>query len=80
MKKFEKNKNLKYNIVIQSCMSRLPENLRIVFRPTDVQYKRLMKLMALGKYKHLSELIRHIVEIGLDALEKKYRNVEVSDE
>jgi len=55
-------------------MSKLPDNLRIVFRPTETQYKRLQKIYADGtrKYKHLSEVIRHIMEIGLDELEKEY--------
>jgi len=50
----------------------IPENLRIVFRPTDEQYRRIMVIMGLGKFKHMSELIRHVLEIGLDDLEKRH--------
>ena len=42
---------------------------RIVFRPTDKQKMRLDKIMESGKYKHLSELIRHLIEIGLKEIE-----------
>jgi len=46
-------------------------NTRIVFRPTEEQYKRLNKIFTnSGRYKHMSELLRHILEIGLDDLEK----------
>ena len=45
---------------------------RIVFRPTNEQYKRLSNLfLKSGRYKHLSELLRHLLEIGLDKLEEK---------
>jgi len=48
-------------------------NLRIIFRPTKIQYDRIQKLLVdSGRYKHLSELIRHLVEIGLDELEKEH--------
>jgi len=47
-------------------------NMRIVFRPTKQQYDRLYNMLnTSGRYKHLSELIRHIVEIGLNELEEK---------
>lgn len=45
---------------------------RISFRPTEKQVKRLDELMKSGRYKHQSELLRHILEIGMDGLEKKY--------
>jgi len=46
---------------------------RIIFRPTKNQYKRLNKLFKeADRYKHLSELLRHILEIGLNELEKKF--------
>ena len=46
-------------------------NLRLIFRPTKKQYDRLQKVYTeSGRYKHLSELLRHIVEIGLDELEE----------
>jgi len=49
-------------------------NMRIIFRPTKKQYERMQKLYSeSGRYKHLSELLRHIMEIGLDDLERKYR-------
>ena len=70
----KKTKILKYIYVIQSCMSKMPENLRLIFRPTETQYKRFQRLLASGKYKHMSELIRHIMEIGMDELEAKYRS------
>jgi len=48
------------------------QNTRIVFRPTDEQYKRLNKVfLEAGRYKHMSELLRHIMEIGLNELETK---------
>lgn len=48
-------------------------NLRIIFRPTKMQYDRMQNIyISSGRYKHLSELLRHIMEIGLDELEKKY--------
>lgn len=50
----------------------MDNNTRIIFRPTGMQYKRLGKMLASGHYKHMSELIRSILEIGLDALEKKH--------
>ena len=46
-------------------------NQRIIFRPTGQQHKRLNQLFSTsGRYKHMSELLRHILEIGLDELEK----------
>ena len=57
--------------LLHNCMTE-ENNLRIVFRPTMVQHKRLNALMGSGKYKHLSELIRHILEIGMDELEEKH--------
>jgi len=48
-------------------------NYREIFRPSIQIKKRLDKLMASGHFKHRSELLRRIMEIGLDDLEKKYR-------
>ena len=46
------------------------DNQRIIFRPTGQQYKRLNKIFSeSGRYKHMSELLRHIMEIGLNELE-----------
>jgi len=46
-------------------------NTRLIFRPTEGQYKRLNKVFSKSdRYKHMSELLRHIVEIGLNELEK----------
>lgn len=46
-------------------------NVRLVFRPTKEQYKRLHNLfLKAGQYKHMSELLRRILEIGLDNLEE----------
>jgi len=49
-------------------------NMRIIFRPTKKQYDRMQKIyIDSGRYKHLSELLRHIMEIGLDDLERRDR-------
>ena len=44
-------------------------NNRIIFRPTDEQYNRLIKQMNKGQFKHMSELIRYCIERGLRDLE-----------
>lgn len=44
-------------------------NMRIIFRPTQMQYDRVQKLMTSGNYKTQSELLRRILNIGLDKLE-----------
>lgn len=44
-------------------------NYRLVFRPTQDQYDRIQKLMVTGRFKHLSELLRQMTNIGLDELE-----------
>jgi len=45
-------------------------NNRLVFRATEIQYKRLNQLLInASQYKTMSELLRHIVEIGLKQLE-----------
>ena len=46
-------------------------NMRLVFRPTIEQYNKLQTVMESGKYKHLSELLRHLINIGLEKLERK---------
>jgi len=44
---------------------------RLVFRPTKEMYNRLYNLLLnSGQYKHLSEVIRHIISVGLDEIEK----------
>lgn len=46
-------------------------DLRIVFRPTTKQYSRISNIyLNSGRYKHLSELMRELVEIGLNKLEE----------
>ncbi len=51
------------------------QDARLIFRPTKTQYDRVNKLFTdSGRYKHLSELLRHITEIGLDELEEKNEN------
>ncbi len=45
-------------------------NLRLVVRPTQDQYDRIQKLMATRRFKHLSELLRQMINIGLDKLEE----------
>jgi len=48
-------------------------NMRIVFRPTEIQYNRLNKLLTqASQYKTMSELIRHLLEIGLKEVEGEY--------
>jgi hypothetical protein len=50
---------------------------RIIFRPTPEQYKRLLKVFdGSGRYRHLSELIRHCINIGLDEIESVISRVE----
>ena len=66
----KKNKKYKYIIVIQRCMND-DSNMRLVFRPTTEQYNKLQTVMESGKYKHLSELLRHLINIGLEKLERK---------
>jgi len=46
-------------------------NMRLVFRPTTNQYTRLQKIYNQGRFKHLSELIRHILNLGLDKFEEE---------
>ena len=48
-------------------------NMRFIFRPTQDQYDRVQKLMTSGKYKTQSELLRQILNIGLDKLEGEER-------
>lgn len=56
--------------LLHFCMTD-KQNTRIVFRPTDEQYKRLNNVfLKTGRYRHLSELLRHILEIGLKKLEE----------
>ena len=43
---------------------------RFIFRPTTQQITRFNKLMSTGRFKHMSELLRRIMEIGMDDLEK----------
>lgn len=45
---------------------------RLIFRPTDKQYKRLQKIFNKGYWKTLSECLRNCLEVGLNDLEKKY--------
>lgn len=50
------------------------ENNRIIFRPTEQQYKRINNLfMASGRYKTMSEMLRHMTEISLEVLEKEVK-------
>lgn len=44
---------------------------RIIFRPAQAQIKRLHKLEQTGKYKTKSELIRRLLNVGLDVLESE---------
>jgi Arc/MetJ-type ribon-helix-helix transcriptional regulator len=44
---------------------------RIIFRPAPAQIKRLHKLEESGKYKTRSELIRRLLNVGLDILESE---------
>lgn len=44
---------------------------RIIFRPTEKQLKRIDTVFKkTGRYRTLSEMYRHIFEIGLDKLEE----------
>ena len=45
-------------------------NFRLVFRPTKPQLKRFNNLMSTGHFVTMSDLLRQILEIGLDELEK----------
>lgn len=49
-------------------------NMRLIFRPTDEQTKRFNKIFKEGtdRYKTKSELLRDILNIGLDKLEEKH--------
>lgn len=47
----------------------MKEDDRIYFRATDQQKLRIDELMKNGLYKTKSELIRRLVNIGLDTLE-----------
>ena len=47
------------------------ENMRLIFRPTSEQYNRIQNMLNSGRYKHLSEILRQCVNIGLDQLEKE---------
>lgn len=50
-------------------------NYRLIFRPTKIQYDRINTIyMNSGRYKHLSELLRHIVEEGLEKIEGEIKN------
>lgn len=49
-------------------------NMRLIVRPTTDQYNRLQKIYETGRYKHLSELLRHIINIGLEHIESKEGN------
>ena len=46
-------------------------NMRLIFRPTKEQYKRIQQIYNQGRYKHISELLRHALNIGLDQMEEK---------
>jgi len=48
-----------------------PNRERIIFRPTTYQIQRLHQLTKTERYKTKSELIRHLLNKGLDALEKE---------
>ena len=55
---------------IHICMTD-DNDMRIVFRPTNEQHKRLNNVfMKSGRFKHMSEMMRYIVEIGLKKLEE----------
>jgi len=42
------------------------EDDRIIFRPSKDQLNKIEMLMETGRYKTLSELIRHLINIGID--------------
>ena len=42
------------------------EDDRIIFRPSSDQTNKIEMLMETGRYKTLSELIRQLVNIGID--------------
>jgi len=47
------------------------DDTRLVFRPTKEIHNRLYNLLLnSGQYKHLSEVIRHVISVGLDEVEK----------
>jgi Arc/MetJ-type ribon-helix-helix transcriptional regulator len=46
---------------------------RIIFRPTAEQVTRLDAIVNCGQYRTKSEVLRRILTIGLDKLEKEIR-------
>jgi len=52
-------------------MDNNPNKERIIFRPTTTQIQRLKTLQETGRYQTKSELIRHLLNKGLDSLEKE---------
>ena len=44
--------------------------IKIVYKPSQQQYDRVQKLMTSGRYRTQSELLRAILNIGLDKLEE----------
>jgi hypothetical protein len=62
-------------------MTEKNSNVRLIVRPTTVQYNRIHKILSeSGQYKHLSELLRHLLEIGLIELEREKRVIEQNDQ
>ena len=58
-----------FELLIGEWMVDVDENnMRIIFRPTQIQYDRVQKLMTTGRYRTQSELLRQILNIGLDKL------------
>ena len=52
-------------------------NLRVIYRPTKEQYNRLIRVLNKSqRYKHLSELLRHAVDEGLNKIEGEIKRVE----
>lgn len=45
--------------------------MRLIFRPSQIQYNRFEVLMGSGRYRTKSELISAIFNIGLDRLEEE---------
>jgi hypothetical protein len=43
---------------------------RLIFRPTESQLKRFNKIANCGSYRTQSEVLRRILDIGMDVLEK----------
>ena len=69
---FEKNEILKYIHSLPVCMT-TDNNMRIIFRPTKQQYDRLHNLYSKsGRYKHFSEMLRHVIEEGINVLETEH--------